>query len=1753
MTPKRSVGAAVGIVTRLDDPAQQGRILVEFPWIGDGIQSNWCRIRQMQGGPGRGSFIRPELGDEVLVLFEQGDINQPWIVGCLWNGKDAPPGPGNADGKNDSKFFQTRAGHQLIFGDGTDGGHIAIHDGKGRLHTTFDVPGQHIHTLADTGEISISAPAGTVRIECHDLNVKSTETTTVAVQNRHALTVTGTRKLTVEDHDLNQPATARLAVTTPSLDLTVRDAADVTTGATTLTVGSTRADIKPLLLIDQQGPVTRNHTQAIWNFDDYCTELDLGRSGPLTLHATSLGITADETFIARIGGAIDLQGGQTKLSGVTVALGKDGGDGASMGKASLISISGGLVNLNPQQFTGPATKMGDLMIGIDVHKVAPGIPPVAVSPMLLPHGFALPVNLDCKATVLINGVAMAGSGSTACGLHTPPFLPLPWTPIFNTPRQMLAGATLALFMPALMAAGSMITGAAQAAAALSNPGGALTGLDAQQWRVRLLPYTASPGAFLAFLAGLAPYPIASGSITIGSPNVLGEDMPMSMLVPMPFSNSCSDIPVVPNATVLASSTVMIGVSLEQILAQLAMSLVAYGVARGIQSTRFYQNLAGPSHPRSQYRCGDPVDIVSGARVDEDIDLTMPGPLPLTLTRQHVSTAVGRGEGGVLGLGNRLCFEQRLESPALAARPDRVWIWHTPELRQVELPWLEDLGQWHFDRPEKIEICRAGPDTWDLTDLEGITHRFERWSSRSARLVARFDRDGNTITFHYHPHHPQHLVALTDSAGRRYRLDHNETPHGDRLRAIWCVHPEHRRLRTYDYDDRGRLIATAGPDGVPTHYTHDDQGRITTRLEPSGYTWHWHYDTEDRVTCTYGDDLRYYYTFDYQPAVDMTITRDHAGNRTLWHYDGQRTVDRIIDPEGGIREEAWTDNDLTATSTGRGLAVERQYDPHGRLLEETLIGGGKRRFEYDPRGHLIAATGPTGETTLYTRDDRGHATTIRHPDGARTLRRYDPRGHLIAEVTPDGIEHAFTYDERGDLIEETHDGATTTHRYDAFGHRTETTDPAGRTTRYHNDPAGRPLRTVWPDGREERRAYDAAGNCIEHTTRNGGTWRYVYDGAGRKVRTHTPEGRVLISDYGLNDRHAGHRTPTGRGFAYAYDRCDRLARHTTDDGVTDRYTYDPAGRLTRSDHDDGAFIEWTPAPHGEPLVTTTRDGTRQSWTYDPAARVVEAIEHPPGARRRLEADRPSPDEIRVAFTRRADGVVLAEHGPHGDIKYGYAPGSHLVRYRVDDTDTTITRDARGRPVAINAPDGRWRIEHDPFGERWTAPDGTTHRVAADGWSIRDPDGRPIAAYAADFDDLGDCTGETLRRLADGAAKGYHHTHHYDLDRRLDGAVDPDGNRRLEGATYGPGNRLLRDVNGEVTHDPRGRITRRHDADGEHRYRWDDLGRLTEIETPDGTIYAYRYDAFHRLIERTADPIAGPTTRSTFLWAGDVLAGEDRPDGTRIRYLRLAARDWTPWAAWVAPPDGKGALHRLHTDTRGAVVAATSAGRLSWWGEYEPYGDLTATGGPFDQRLRLPGMWADPDTGLCYNRFRWYVPTWGRYLSPDPLGVEGNRNVYAYTDGDPIHFVDPLGLNGKCPLEAPATSAKGKPKALGDPESGTQNQGTRANEPSDASEGGPYSHLRDHPSVGPGKDFTQTQKNKILEANRKANGGQLVDDESGEALVPPTKSQKGVVPDPMEAQVDHRHPKSKGGTNSYTNAQVLARKNNIKKSNRTPDDP
>jgi uncharacterized protein involved in type VI secretion and phage assembly len=174
----RVYGVAAGIVTNNQDPDELGRVKVKFPWLSDDNESDWIRIATLMAGRDRGSFFLPEVDDEVLVAFEHGDINRPFVIGALWNGVDRPPET-NSDGRNNIRKIRSRSGHEIIFDDNGAAGQekVEIHTNGGHKIVLDDSVSQEKIEIVDksgSNKVSIDSMQNAISIESGlQLKIKS--------------------------------------------------------------------------------------------------------------------------------------------------------------------------------------------------------------------------------------------------------------------------------------------------------------------------------------------------------------------------------------------------------------------------------------------------------------------------------------------------------------------------------------------------------------------------------------------------------------------------------------------------------------------------------------------------------------------------------------------------------------------------------------------------------------------------------------------------------------------------------------------------------------------------------------------------------------------------------------------------------------------------------------------------------------------------------------------------------------------------------------------------------------------------------------------------------------------------------------------------------------------------------------------------------------------------------------------------------------------------------------------------------------------------------------------------------------------------------------------------------------------------------------------------------------------------------------------------------------------------------------------
>lgn len=166
----RVYGVVVGVVTNNQDDRGLGRVKVKLPWLSGSDESNWARVLAPMAGNQRGVYFLPEVDDEVLVVFEHGRVDRPFVIGALWNGKDKPPAD-NGDGKNNKRLIKSRSGHTITLDD-TDGGEkITIADGKKKSTIELDaVKGALL--LRSDGDITVKAKGKiTIESESDDVSI----------------------------------------------------------------------------------------------------------------------------------------------------------------------------------------------------------------------------------------------------------------------------------------------------------------------------------------------------------------------------------------------------------------------------------------------------------------------------------------------------------------------------------------------------------------------------------------------------------------------------------------------------------------------------------------------------------------------------------------------------------------------------------------------------------------------------------------------------------------------------------------------------------------------------------------------------------------------------------------------------------------------------------------------------------------------------------------------------------------------------------------------------------------------------------------------------------------------------------------------------------------------------------------------------------------------------------------------------------------------------------------------------------------------------------------------------------------------------------------------------------------------------------------------------------------------------------------------------------------------------------------------
>ncbi|MFJ3164386.1 RHS repeat-associated core domain-containing protein [Streptomyces kanasensis] len=1031
---------------------------------------------------------------------------------------------------------------------------------------------------------------------------------------------------------------------------------------------------------------------------------------------------------------------------------------------------------------------------------------------------------------------------------------------------------------------------------------------------------------------------------------------------------------------------------------------------------------------------DPVDIATGEMVLAQTDLALPGTLPLLLQRTHISSY---RYGHSFGPSWACTLDERLEpcgaGVAWAREDGSVLVY-------PQLPGDDGQAVWAVEgdrTPLRFDARSAlGDVTYAVTDPHsGLTRRFTGSPYKAGGqywLAEIEDRNGNTLrigrdddgvpTMVVHEGGYRVAVSTDTDSGRVTRLEVH-TPQGP------------AKVAAFEYDDQGNLEAISNFDGPALRFSYDNDHRITSWTDRNGHTYRYVYDTAGRVVQTIGPDGALSSSFAYDTQNRVTTFTDSTGAVTRTWLNELGQVIAETDPLGNTVLRQWDRYDnLLSRTDALGRTAELAWDDRGNLTAIRQPDGTTSTMEYNELNLPVRSTAPDGTVWRQTYDERGNRLSLTAPDGSTSHYRVGPHGEVIEQTDPTGMSEHLAYDRTGAPLTLTN---SLGHQYrverDPFGRPVSVTDPAGAVTRMEWTEQGWLSHCVNPDGTQESWTWDYEGNCLAHTDPRGDTTRFEYTHFALLAARIGADGARYEFTYDTELRLTEVRNPQGLSWTYTYDLAGNLIEENDFDGRTLTYTYDAAGRL----------IART-TPLGEP-ITLTYDAGDRVISKDAAGQVTHYTYNAAGDLLRAA----SPTST-VTWERDLNGRVIGETVDGRTIRFAYdAAGRTIRRTTPTGVISDFTYDAAGRRTTLNTGGHLMAFTHDPRGRIRTRTMGTgpTPLTFASDW---DQAGRLASHVVTVGDQALRARSYTYRadgfltKITDevtGTAKHFHldpvgrplrvtaenwsETYAYDHVGNQTEGNWPDQARRADerGTRTYEGTRLLTAGSVRCTYDAAGRtvtrdktrLSRKPDV---WQYTWDPEDRLLACRTPDGTLWRYDYDPLGRRTAKHRLAQDGTVAHSVhFTWDGTTLV--EQTDTAHHTTLTWEYDGRTPLSqlerrTGLQPPSTTDAevdsrFFAMVTDLIGAPTELVDEdGTIAWQSQTTVWGTTSWNRTALAYTpLRFPGQYDDAESGLYYNCFRYYNPTAGRYLSPDPLGLDAAPNPAAYVV-NPHMWMDPEGL-------------------------------------------------------------------------------------------------------------------------------------------------
>ncbi|SDP01913.1 RHS repeat-associated core domain-containing protein [Pseudomonas azotoformans] len=1006
--------------------------------------------------------------------------------------------------------------------------------------------------------------------------------------------------------------------------------------------------------------------------------------------------------------------------------------------------------------------------------------------------------------------------------------------------------------------------------------------------------------------------------------------------------------------------------------------------------------------------GCPVSMVTGEELLTLTDGTLDGILPFEWTRLYRTSAVEVDVG--LGFGWSHALAHRLVVVGDAV----VWTDHENRSNTLPLPStsrpaitnsLAEAAIYLGSSPDELVLAQASR-FYHFRDgvLTSISDAYDNRLRISRDFLGRVERVDNGVG---------RSLFLRYASGRIVAVDYQIHRVVDDGPFVWVTE---QTVVSYAYDDLGRLVSATNAVGESEVYRYDEQHVILERGLAGGASFFWEWERSGKAARC----VRHWASFS---QMDTRYAWDDNGQVTVFNADGSqevyvhdqraRLVQRV-DPDGAEHFKSYDEKGrLTVEQDPLGAITAYQYDEAGRLV--AVFPGDDEPTTYEHDNGFVRVVRRGQAVWKYERNDQGDVIRKIDPDGHVTDYTYNKYGQLIGVWYPDHSCQRLVWNERGQLLEEQlHNGGIKRYRYDDLGRQIAREDEHGALTQYQWDSVGRLTRVVLPGDGFKEYSYNPYGKITAERDELGNITRYEYaDGLhlisrrinadGSQVNYRYDNARLLLTEI---------ENEVGETYRLQYHSNGLIQQETGFDGQRTAYLYDLNGNLSeKTEHgDDGSqLVTRYERDHAGRLIRKTLpDGNTVDYAYDRQGNLLSVED----------------GHWSLAYEYDSQNRLTAEHQGWGTLRYGYDACGHLQNLRLPDNNRLTFNHDKGGHLATVELNGSVLTSHlFTAGREQQRAQGNLlshyqhdHQGRLFNQSINDAEG-PLYRRHYDYDKSGNLT-----RLLD-TRKG-EHRYHYDPLNRLTRADhtqgeqerfghDPAGNLLMHnrpGPDIVAGNRLMIQGDHHYDYDAFGNLIRERRGKGHAlvtEYRYDCQHRLIGVKTPNGQTASYRYDPFGRRISKTVD---GITTE--FFWQGDKLIAEHHAN--RHRSYLYEPDSFRPLALLEGFGPRETQAYHYQLDHLGTPQELTAPdGEIVWSAHYRAYGEISRLDiEKVDNPLRFQGQYFDQESGLHYNRHRYYNPDVGRYLTPDPVKLAGGLNTYQYVP-NPTGWVDPLGLNANCP--------------------------------------------------------------------------------------------------------------------------------------------